>query len=108
MRTFASVLMIFLVSGMLILQACKRSYFEEIPVTKNVSFEEHIKPITQTLCIQCHSQGSKDYSRYQNAYWMRHSIFQKVVVDKTMPVGKYLSDKDRALFRDWVNQGGNR
>lgn len=108
MRTVATAVLISCIGTMLFLQACNREYFKEIPVTKDVTFEKHIRPITSTVCISCHSSGSRDYSRYSNAYMMRHSLFQRIVVDKSMPMGKYLSDEDRALFRDWVNQGGQK
>ncbi len=109
MRTLVSLLMMASLSTLVVLQACKmHEPFKDVPVTKDVTFEKHIKPITSTVCISCHSQGSRDYSSYRNAFRMRQSIYQRVVVDRTMPAGKYLSDEDRALFRDWVNQGGNQ
>lgn len=108
MQTVLSVFMILSTTAMLSLQACNRKPLPEVPVTENVTFDEHIRPITSTVCIKCHSSGSRDYSQYKNAFSMRYSIRQRVVVDKTMPLGQYLSEKDRALFRDWVDQGGKR
>lgn len=108
MRTVASVLLIALV-GFTMIQGCvDRIPLKDIPVTEDVSFETHIAPITRSVCILCHSQGSKDFTQYRNAYVMRQTIYRRVVVERTMPVGAYLSDQDRALFRDWVNQGGKK
>lgn len=105
MRTFASVVAIMSILFLIVNRGCERIALEEIPVIPNVTFDEHIKPITSKVCIECHSQGSSDYSRYKNAYMMRYFIYKKVAVEKSMPLGKYLSDEDRALFRDWFNQG---
>jgi len=93
---------------MLGVQSCKRNPFPDVPVTQNVTFDKHIKPITSTVCIDCHSSGSRDYSRYQNAYFARYSIQRVVVHEKSMPLGRYMSDETRALFRDWIDQGANK
>lgn len=107
-QSVASLIVIGVLSVMVGLQACNRTSLPEVPVTENVTFENHIKPITSTVCIECHNGRFRDYSNYNNAFSVRYAIHQKVVVDKTMPLGKYLSDRDRALFRDWVNQGGKK
>ena len=107
-QTLISVSAILSTSLFLGLESCQRKPLQDIPVTENVSFETHIRPITSSVCISCHSQGSRDYSRYQNAFMWRHSIYNRVVVSKTMPLGKPMTDEDRALFRDWVDQGANK
>lgn len=108
MRTLASVTLITLVGFMMIQGCVNRIPLEDIPVTENVSFEEHIAPFTRTVCVSCHSQGSRDFTQYRNAYVLRHTIYRRVVIEKNMPLGQYMSDRDRALFRDWVNQGGKQ
>lgn len=108
MNVLASVGFIVATAALLTLQACDRTPLKDVPVTKNVTFEQHIQPITSRVCIGCHSTGSRDYSQYKNAYMARYSIRQRVAVDRSMPMGVFLDDKDRALFRDWVDQGGNR
>lgn len=92
----------------LVLQNCSSKVLPNIPVTQNVTFEKDILPITSTVCIDCHRDGVRDLREYKNAYSFRFSIRTRVAVDKTMPLGKELSDKQRALFRDWVDQGGSK
>ncbi len=77
----------------------------QVTVTTNVTFNDQIKPITSTVCISCHNDGIRDYSIYENAYNRRQLIYQRVVIDKSMPAGKTLTNEQRALFRDWYNQG---
>lgn len=108
MDTVLSIVLIGSLSTMLSLQACKRDPLPDVPVKDNVSFETDIKPITKEVCFKCHNSGSRDFTQYHKAYALRYSIYQRVVVDRTMPFGIYMDDKDRALFRDWVNQGGKK
>ena len=108
MKSIATVFMISSFMVMFVLDGCNRPALKEVPVTLNVSFEKDIKPITSTTCIGCHSSGKTDWSRYMNAYWARYTIMRKVVTERSMPMGIYMNDKDRALFRDWVNQGAKR
>lgn len=106
--SFASLVLIATTTFVFSMQAYDREPLSNIPVVENVSFETHIQPITSSVCISCHSQGSKDWSSYLNAYRNRYQIYQSVVINRTMPESKFLSDKDRALFRDWYNQGSPR
>jgi hypothetical protein len=108
LETILSFLLITSTFTMTSFQSCVRRPLEDVPVNENVTFDKHIQPITSTICVKCHSQGLKDFSKYDNAYLYRTAIRTKVAVDRTMPVGEYLSDQDRALFRDWVDQGGKK
>lgn len=108
MNTVASIALMVSLGVALVTQSCTHRPLDEVPVTPNVSFEKDIKPITSTVCISCHSSGALDWSQYHNAFVRRYSIYQRVVVSKDMPMGKFLDEKDRALFRDWVDQGGQK
>lgn len=108
MGAFVSLVAIISTATIVSMQSCERKPLEHVPVTENVTFEKDIKPITLNACIQCHSGGSRNFSNYINAYTYRHTIYRRVVVSKDMPLGKYLSDEERALFRDWVNQGAKK
>ncbi len=103
-----SVTLIVSTSLFVALSSCDRVPLADVPVTKDVTFDKYIRPITSTVCIECHSQGSRDFSQYNNAFSYKYAIYQRVVVDKSMPRNKYLSEQDRALFRDWVNQGAKK
>lgn len=108
MESLLSLSMIIVTVAIFGISSYDKGPLPDIPVTQNVTFEKHIKPITSTVCVGCHYVGSNDYSRYYNAVSARYSIHRHTVVDKTMPMGKHLSDEQRALFRDWFNQGVNR
>lgn len=104
----ASLTVVASLTAMMSLQSCNRQPLPDQPVTLNVTFDKDIKPITSTVCIKCHSTGNRDFSEYHNAFQLRYTIYSKVVLERTMPFGMYMSNQDRALFRDWVNQGGNK
>lgn len=76
-----------------------------IPETPNVTFNQNIKPITSMVCIKCHNTPGRNWSDYKDAYNKRTEIYQKVVIERVMPFGEFMSEKDRALFRDWYKQG---
>jgi hypothetical protein len=105
MQSFASLAFVLAIGTMLGLDACNRKPFENIPVTPNVTFEKNIKPITSTVCISCHNWKNNDWSNYKDAFDHRFQIYQRTVVIRDMPMGKFMDEKDRALFRDWFNQG---
>lgn len=80
-----------------------RTYFKEISETKNVSFAKDLVPIIKDKCMKCHGQNFVDYNYM---FLKKNEIFTKVVVEKSMPLTGTLTNKQRALFRDWANQGG--
>ena len=91
---------------LLCLTGCMRADpVDKIPEIPNVRFNKDIKPIMESICIRCHYYGQADLTLYDNAFRLRKVIRQKVVVYKTMPMGIHMVDSDRALFRDWVDQG---
>lgn len=79
-----------------------------MPVTENITFDKDIKPITSSVCIECHTSKGENWSIYSDAFSYRYRIYSRIVELKDMPMGKFLDEKDRALFRDWVNQGGKK
>jgi uncharacterized membrane protein len=74
-------------------------------VKEGVTFTKDILPITSTSCAKCHFEDERDYRVYTNAYNRRQLIYQRVYIEKSMPLGSTLTDEQRALFRDWYNQG---
>jgi hypothetical protein len=105
MRTAASVIVVASVVAMLVIEACERKPLQDVPVTDGVTFEENIKPITSKVCIRCHTGNGRDWSQYRDAFSHRYQIYNRIVLIKDMPQGVFMSEKDRALFRDWYNQG---
>lgn len=103
----STVGLIFLTTAFFVTQSYERVHIKEISETPEVSFEVHIKPIMIRACAECHS-GFSDWTVYKNSADHRYQIYEKIVVEKSMPIGKEMNDEDRALFRDWVNQGSKR
>lgn len=81
---------------------------KSVPVVQNVTFNKNIRPITSTVCFQCHQTDKDNWSIYSTAFNNREKIYRKVVVERTMPFGKFMSEHDRSLFRDWVKQGAKQ
>lgn len=77
-------------------------------VKENVTFTKDILPITSTICASCHFEDERDYRVYSNAFNRRQLIYQRVYIEKTMPLGNTLTEEQRALFRDWYNQGSKQ
>jgi len=74
--------------------------FPNEPVTSNVLYSKHIGPIVQSVCIRCHN----DFN-YDKLVYLKYSLWTKIVIDKSMPIGYIMDNQTRALFRDWINQG---
>lgn len=70
-------------------------------VPEKVTFTD-LKPIIARRCIGCHNWT------YESAYAKRNLIFNKVVIQRTMPMNGYLTDQERYMFAQWVQQGGSQ
>ncbi len=74
---------------------------------EDITYIDHIRPIVEKSCFACHGEGSVmgNWLDYQASYEKREAIYERVVVQRTMPIGAPLSEEEVALFREWVDQG---
>ncbi len=87
-------------------------YGKEIDAPTQVSYSADISPIIQMSCstIGCHTQGGfgngifEDYAGV-NAKVNNGSLRQRVLIDRDMPPGGSLSDKELAILKAWIDNG---
>lgn len=87
-------------------------YGKETEPPAEVSFSTDIFPIIQMSCATtgCHIQGGfangifEDYDGV-NAKVKNGSLRQRVLVEKDMPPGGSLSDKELAIIKAWLDNG---
>ena len=96
------------VLSFVVFQACNTRPIPNVKETPDVRFETRIKPITSRVCSKCHNKWYNDLTNYDIAFSKRYPIYQRVAIDKSMPLGMKMDDEDRALFRDWYLQGSKK
>lgn len=69
------------------LWSCESSTFEEIseetPVIETVTYSEHIKPIIDGNCIECHSPGGVSYFRPLTNYdQVKEAVLETNLLDR--------------------------
>ena len=69
-----------------------------------VTFKD-VEPIFAVNCLGCHSQGDRDWTKYENAKREKDKIRARVWDNRTMPLGRAMSEYERELIRDWVDGG---
>ncbi|MCM2279151.1 MAG: hypothetical protein NDJ89_13830 [Oligoflexia bacterium] len=84
-----------------------------VPAGGVPGYEETMRPlIFGKVCSGCHNASSgasmPNWLDYDTAYAKRERIYQRVVVEKTMPLGAPMSDAERKLVADWVKGGAPR
>lgn len=68
-----------------------------------------IKPILTHRCYSCHNPTwpSHNWNVYDMAYKNRYNIQKRVFKDKSMPpAGLPMTNRERRLINDWVEDGG--
>ena len=77
---------------------------------KPVTFRGQIQELFTSRCSMCHNTQSwamnpNDWTDYATAFAKKDRIYQRVVVEGTMPMGSPLEDSDRELVRRWIDGG---
>ena len=87
-------------------------YGKEIDAPTEVSYSTDIFPIIQMSCATtgCHTQGGFANGIFEgyagvNAKVNNGSLRQRVLVERDMPPGGSLSDKDLAIIKAWLDNG---
>ncbi len=94
-----------------ILQGAKNNFCDECDTT-NYAFNSVILPIFELNCatsVACHGAGAKNgemttFSQI-NSYVSADQIQKRAIVYKDMPPASPLSDCDRLLIKNWIDQG---
>jgi hypothetical protein len=72
------------------------------------AWHAQVEPVFRRVCARCHEPGSAvDIDLSRPGHWLRHRdvLFQRVVVERTMPPeASELSDADRAQLARWLEQ----
>ncbi len=108
---------IFKLSFLLLLSACN-SYeakdhtdHAQVPLAKaSLDFNLIQARILKSECIMCHSDASGNAAgvnleTYANVKKFIEDVQQTVVVEKTMPPGKPISNEDQQLLINWISNG---
>lgn len=73
-----------------------------------LSYQSDIKPIFIKRCAACHNENwpDKNWLNYQTAFKNRILIKQRTSILKNMPpAGMEITDKERKIIQQWVDQG---
>ena len=73
-----------------------------------VSFKTQILPMLKTNCVSCHGPTEQSFGVRVDTYeYVTNSLdsVTEMLVGGGMPPTGPLSDTDRQLFQDWVDQG---
>jgi hypothetical protein len=73
-----------------------------------VSFKTQILPMLKTNCVSCHGPTEQSFGVRVDTYeYVTNSLdsVTEMLVGGGMPPSGPLSDTDRQLFQDWVDQG---
>lgn len=111
-RTFTAGLLYIIVATSCEFNSEEELYGPEPEPPVEVSYSADIEPIIQMSCATtaCHVQGGfangvfEDYTGVK-AKVDNGSFRQRVLVDKDMPPGGSLSDKDLAIIKAWLDNG---
>ncbi len=70
------------------------------------TFQEDIRPLFGKYCSSCHKSGSgiPNWTNYNEAHGKRDQIFQRTIVQKTMPPpgSPQLTEAELAKFKEWI------
>jgi hypothetical protein len=73
-----------------------------------VSFNTQILPMLKANCVSCHGPTQQNFGVRVDTYeYVTNSLdsVAQILVGGGMPPSGPLSDTDRQLFQDWVDQG---
>lgn len=96
-----------LLISLVVVIACTKD--EPTLTGEEVSYAADIRPIIDAKCSNqaCHGAGSTilELDTYEKVKLAAQKIRTKVWVEKSMPKNGSMSDADRELFKNWVDQG---
>jgi len=84
-------------------------YPQPINTNPAVFYNKDVKPIFEKRCAGCHNGATRstNWLQYSMAYEWRELIKTRVYIYKDMPYGRFppMPDDERAIVKDWVEQG---
>jgi len=77
-------------------------------LTSTPTYTNDIKPLFQKKCAQCHNAQvlpHLDWTKYENVFKYRESIYKRTIVIGDMPMGSTLNKAEKKLIKDWIRGG---
>ena len=89
--------------------SCARIYFfEKAHAEAPVTYAD-VAPVLNNVCGSCHGEHNRSlpqFDTYEKAFAIKERIYQKVVVEGTMPkYGLEFPNDIKKLFKAWIKQG---
>jgi len=71
-----------------------------------ISYKKDVLPVIQQKCSICHNFGTpeRNWLDYKTTFNKRKQIKLRLE-NRTMPIGTVMTDAERKLMIDWVDQG---
>ena len=76
------------------------------------TYTTDIRPVMAKHCFMCHNprvMAWADWTKYDNAFKARYKILSRVWTRRDMPPGGgAMTDKERKLIKQWVDEGAKK
>lgn len=78
-------------------------------ILANVTYHKDVRPVFEKRCAQCHNERwpDKNWMDYEKAFTNREKIKRRVE-SWSMPPNGNMPKEERALVKQWVDQGAKR
>lgn len=76
-----------------------------------ITFSGNILPIFEQRCSQCHNAQAmpdRNWLDYDTAYKFRYEIKDRVYNLRTMPMTGTMTDAEREIVKEWVDEGAKK
>lgn len=75
-----------------------------------ITFEQNIKPLFKEKCSLCHNAASAlpNLLNYDVAFEKKDRLVDRVYLKRDMPLVAFMTDEERTLVKQWVDDGAVR
>jgi uncharacterized membrane protein len=104
---------VLLIAGGNLATANEENFAEEAMEASSFSataptFYADVQPVFKARCTTCHGAGKmrpSDYTDYNTVVSMKDQVYQRVVVQKNMPIGMHIDPNTLAMINTWFTNG---